>query len=262
MKKRTTGQARAIMLCITLFISASILAACGPSSDSSAPTGATAVDSSLPTIGEHQGLGAADDALKTSEDSSAYAQEEREFVYAAPQELGDDLSSFNLVLDGDLYRMPAPLTVYIDNGWEITKEGLDDISVYENGFLSVEMTRNGKTFYGVQLGAINDGVVNIENFFVSGIRNITSPEYMFFGTNNQEITVVLPGGVTIGTPEDAMKEAYKSLFDSGDIYVRQDDDDQILYEYIGWYGRNIQLYVNKETKQVYNISMQNNTISQ
>ena len=219
----------------------------------------------MPTISGYEGIESGESAGQPAQqqpsDADAgndYQPAQREFFYTAPTQLGNELGSFNVELDGDLYRLPAPLTVFLDNGWEISKEGLEEIEAYEFGYLAVDLTRGGKTFKRVQLGEINEGVRTIENFFVDGIKNITSPEYEFFGDSNHDIEAVLPGGVTIGTSEREMKSVYKTLLDSGELYIRLENDDHILYEFIGWYGRNVQMYVNNATGLVYNISMQNN----
>ncbi len=41
--------------------------------------------------------------------------------YKAPEELGDDLYSGNVRLEGDLYHMPIPISELVKNGWEITQ---------------------------------------------------------------------------------------------------------------------------------------------
>jgi len=177
-----------------------------------------------------------------------------EWNYSAPEELGNDLTSFNVEIEGDVYRLPAPLSAFFDNGWEITEEGLGVIAEYELGFISVDLVRNDTTFEGVQLEIYDDNVVNVENCIVVGI---IAKRYSFWGESD-EISVVLPGGITIGTSKDEVESAYRSLFDSDTLAMRPvNDDDTILYEYIGWYGRNIQIYISKETTLVYNIAMQN-----
>ena len=260
---------RVLLILLVSLLVAAMLAACESPGDvfraiSDAASGGDeeAGSAAMPTISGYEGIESGESdgqpAQQSPDANNDYQPVEREFVYNAPDQLGNELGSFNVELDGDLYHLPAPLTAFLDNGWEISQEGLADIEAYEFGYLSVDLTRGGKTFKMVQLGEINEGVKGVENFFVDGIKNITSPEYNFFGDSNHDIEAVLPGGVTIGTSEREMTSVYEKLLDSGELYIRLENDDHILYEYIGWYGRNIQMYINNATGLVYNISMQNN----
>ncbi len=60
--------------------------------------------------------------------------------YKTPAELGDDIFSGNISIDGDLYRLPAPLSQFLDNGWVLDK----DISAISPGRSEhFEIKRNG-----------------------------------------------------------------------------------------------------------------------
>lgn len=75
------------------------------------------------------------DVTETSSEVPEYLSE-----YEEPSELGDDLKSCNVELEGDLYHLPTPVSVFTDNGWKITSKSngvgsgnTDSITMEKNG---------------------------------------------------------------------------------------------------------------------------------
>ena len=71
------------------------------------------------------------DAIEEQVEERSAEQEEEEseeestgvvYEYVAPTELGDDIYSFNFELDGHVYTLPAPVSEFLDNGWEMHPE--------------------------------------------------------------------------------------------------------------------------------------------
>jgi len=180
--------------------------------------------------------------------------------YSAPSELGNDLTSFNVEIEGNLYRLPAPVSAFLDNGWEITKKEVDTIAANSNSSMSITITKNNKN---CTVGLINysDEVQTVEACYV---YNINSKFYNILGEALCDIDPVLPGGVTIGTSESEMKDIYKSLLEKETLYnslrIREDaeTEERRIYEYAAAGGANyIQVYINRETNLINNIVMKN-----
>jgi|GEM_PF-2030390 len=178
---------------------------------------------------------------------------EKETAYMPPLQLGNDLTSFNVEIEGDIYRLPVPISAFLDNGWEITEKSVETIEANDYKTSAVSITKNNKTLSDVDLNNYSNEVKPVEQCFVYGI---TAKKYTFWGESD-DIAVILPSDITIGTSENEVTEKYKSLLDNGELKTRIDNNDYILYEYIGIYNRTIQIYINKETKLVYNIMIQN-----
>lgn len=73
--------------------------------------------------------------------------------YVPPTALGEDLTDSVLSLDGDLYRLPAPLGAFTEKGWKVTAK---PDYVVSGGSDWVTVSRNGKT---MDLMVINFGIL-------------------------------------------------------------------------------------------------------
>ncbi len=80
-----------------------------------------------------------DDKTETNTETPAYLAE-----YKAPTALGSDLKSGVFMLEGDLYRLPCPLSAFLDNGWTVASHD-GDLAAGNKSF-SIELKRNGKEF--------------------------------------------------------------------------------------------------------------------
>jgi len=120
--------------------------------------------------------------------------------YRSPTELGDDPSSLNMRIAGDLYTLPVPLSVFIDNGWEL----IDDRT-----HLAVNNTLGGYPimFNGqiLRTRLINptDSNQPIENCFVTHVTFRSD-----FPGSTIPIELELPGGITEASSRDDVIEAY------------------------------------------------------
>lgn len=63
-----------------------------------------------------------------------------DIIYQAPEKLGANIEDRTVMFGGDLYSLPAPLSAFIENGWE-TSEANQTVS--GNGILHVNLKRNG-----------------------------------------------------------------------------------------------------------------------
>jgi len=77
-----------------------------------------------------------DDKTTTSTERPAYLEE-----YKKPTVMGNDLKSAVVKIEEDLYQLPAPVSEFIDNGWEIIEQSGD---VVAGGTDSIRIEKNGK----------------------------------------------------------------------------------------------------------------------
>ena len=188
-----------------------------------------------------------------------YETEEIELAYSVPELLENELGSFVLEIEGDLYRLPAPMSAFLENGWEIAERSVDFIDANSSSTNAVDLTKNDKTIFDADLINFDKEAKPIEECYVYGI--FVGKTYTFGGENARsgDIGLILPGGAAIGTSADEVTNIYKDMISSGDLYIRIDNDDILVYEYLGLYGRNIQLYISKETNAVTQIQIQNDS---
>ena len=105
--------------------------------------------------------------------------------YETPAELGDDIFSGNISIDGDLYRLPAPLSQFLDNGWVLDKE----ISLIKPGWSEfLEIERNGKKLY-IAVSNLATYKTSTLNCAVYRFRSATCP-------------IIFPRGLELGVTEE------------------------------------------------------------
>jgi hypothetical protein len=78
-----------------------------------------------------------DKKTETSKDVPDYLSE-----YTAPASLGNDLYSGTIQIEGDLYRIPAPLSAFIQKGWKM-ESSPSHLAAGETG-KQITLSRNGK----------------------------------------------------------------------------------------------------------------------
>lgn len=100
--------------------------------------------------------------------------------YAAPKELGTEITSGIVKFYGDLYQLPAPLSAFIKNGWTIENSTSDYIAA--NSYSYVTIARNG-VFENIAVNnhesdsiQIKHGLVEKLTFLYSNINHLLSPE--------------------------------------------------------------------------------------
>lgn len=164
-------------------------------------------------------------------------------AYEAPSELGDDLNSFIVEFAGDLYQLPAPVSVFLENGWTL-KESESDSVVAGKDSGWVYMMKDNQEFHALAKN-YNANATTIENCFV------TSVEVNVNGTN---LPMTVQRGITMGISEEELIAAI------GDTrYEKESSSDTFTYynikseEYTTDY---VQVLVNTEEDQVTGICVQ------
>ena len=135
--------------------------------------------------------------------------------YETPETLGEDLLSWNVELMGDVYTLPAPVSAFTENGWEII------------------MAQSVKSGSDLNQGIImqKDGVLvefSVYNFSDYQTNAADATVYKLSQTSDvtgtwRDMQLVLPGNICLGMAEDefltflekdaAVKEAF-----SVDVY--------------------------------------------
>lgn len=165
-------------------------------------------------------------------------------TYREPSVLGDDLLSGNISVGGDLYRLPAPLSQFIDNGWKL-REDPGAISSGDSRCIGIE--RDGVWFY-IDIANYSDFQTVAENCAV----------YRIAVNNEEDVPVALPGGIELNVTEMAYVESLLSS-DAAE-YTRYDAYDYYSYDYRDYSSRQytLTIEVNKETQKVSCIVLSHN----
>jgi len=133
--------------------------------------------------------------------------------YQAPAALGSDWNQGIVELDGTLYQLPAPLGVFLANGWEL----VSDNEMVPAGRTSVMRNiRNGNQVMRVDIKNYD----RVEQPLVNGF--VTKVEYSgHFWTGD----IVLPGGITENSTYTEVQSAFGS-------YNRREENSMFtLYEF-------------------------------
>lgn len=144
-------------------------------------------------------------------------------AYEAPTELGDDARSGIVEFAGNLYQLPAPVSVFIENGFLLKPEDSDSV-VSGQGYGWFSLLKDGQEFRGTALN-YDKNATTIENCFV------TTVESTWYDT---DLPLMIPGGLTRNLNNEELLAVLEDLpyevdDDSGDyIYYtvqRKDDYD-------------------------------------
>lgn len=123
-------------------------------------------------------------------DKGSVSEEVPEIVssYTAPTELGDDLLAPQLEFCGDLYSLPAPVSAFLENGWEL-QDVEDGAYVAGRDLEFVDMMKNNQSVHFSVYNFTQDATA-IENCFV---RELEVGNY-----DSDALTLTLSGGFTLG----------------------------------------------------------------
>lgn len=123
--------------------------------------------------------------------------------YKAPTLLGEDPASFTVSIMGDLYTLPAPVSQFVENGWEIIESSDVGAGTYVDE--GITMKKNGVT--------AKFGVYNFSSLQVDA-ENATVFEVNTDKHEFTDIDLILPANIKIGTTK---ADVEKALGDSDDF---------------------------------------------
>ena len=87
-------------------------------------------------------------------------------TYVAPTELGGDINSGVIEIDKKLYRLPAPVSEFVDDGWEIADK---PDAIISSGNYNATLKKDGKSI-SVTLKNLSDYQTVAENCAVISVR--------------------------------------------------------------------------------------------
>lgn len=143
--------------------------------------------------------------------------------YKAPAALSDDLYSFNVELEGNLYTLPCPVSEFTANGFKID-ESASDAVVPAGGSGWADLRYNNQVLH-TMVKNFADYATVVENCFVTSVE---SADY------GPDFKLVLPGDIKRGDSQADLEKKLadfnveKEESDSYTSYEVYDPDDTIL----------------------------------
>lgn len=141
--------------------------------------------------------------------------------YEAPTALGDDMMDTDVEYMGDLYSLPAPVSAFTANGWEI-QNAEDTPYVEGNGLAFIDMMKNNQSIH-FSVYNETENATALENCFVR--------ELSFATYDPESIEMKLSGDITLGADK---AELIKMADEKG--YISEENDDYL------------RIYPNKDSK--------------
>ena len=156
-------------------------------------------------------------------DKGAVSDEVPDIVtaYKAPDALGSDMLDTAVEYMGDLYSLPAPVSAFTANGWEI-QNAEDTPDVVGNGLAFIDMMKNNQSIH-FSVYNETENATALENCFVR--------ELSFATYDPESIEMKLSGDITLGADK---AELIKMADEKG--YISEENDDYL------------RIYSNKDSK--------------
>lgn len=141
--------------------------------------------------------------------------------YETPTALGDDMLDTAVEYMGDLYSLPAPVSAFTANGWEI-QDAEDTPYVEGGGIAFIDMMKNNQSIH-FSVYNETENATALENCFVR--------ELSFATYDPESIAMKLSGDITLGADK---AELIKMADEKG--YISEENDDYL------------RIYPNKDAK--------------
>ena len=156
-------------------------------------------------------------------DKGAVSDEVPDIVtsYETPTALGDDMLDTAVEYMGDLYSLPAPVSAFTANGWEI-QDAEDTPYVEGGGIAFIDMMKNNQSIH-FSVYNETENATALENCFVR--------ELSFATYDPESIEMKLSGDITLGADK---AELIKMADEKG--YISEENDDYL------------RIYPNKDSK--------------
>ncbi len=142
--------------------------------------------------------------IESEDDKTVTNTERPDYLnkYKEPEAMGNDLRSSVVKIEGDLYQLPAPVSVFIDKGWQITQQSGD---VVAGGNDYIYMKKDGKN---LDLRIVNyaEYQTTVENCAVTKVS-------VYDGYGTSIIVGSESNNITIGTAKNDVDTLTGSDFD-------------------------------------------------
>lgn len=138
-------------------------------------------------------------------------------AYTEPDSLSSDLSAYEIEIDGDCYELPVPVSVLLEDGWELDGEDSDSLIVAKY-FGWVTLRKNNQSFSAIVTNDA-DYATTPENCWL---------EELSVGGYTLDLDGALSGGVRIGITE----EEFLTILEENDMeYACTESGDYRYYTY-------------------------------
>ncbi|MCL1891473.1 MAG: hypothetical protein FWG00_05625 [Coriobacteriia bacterium] len=177
------------------------------------------------------------------EDREAEAQDEP----ASADGLSDDIYSFMVQLDGEIYEFPAPYSEFAAKGWKIEETlGVDynEETLKPNSYTGVVVAKNGSHQIYLTFVNVDADVKKVSDCNVGGI-DLDSWDAE---TGTQ---LIFPGNIILGSSEAEVLAAYGEPSDS------YDGDTAKHFTYSTGSYADAEISIDKEADKVISLSMRN-----
>lgn len=112
-------------------------------------------------------------------------------AYQTPLELGITMNQFVVQYAGDYYRLPAPVSAFTDNGWEVNADE-SDTAVKSAKYGYVTLRKDSQKIYAV-VHNYGTEATTIKNCFVT---------MLYADMDTTKVPVTVAGGITLGMGEE------------------------------------------------------------
>jgi len=158
-------------------------------------------------------------------------------AYVAPTDLGNDWSDFIVRFDGDLYQLPAPVAVFLENGWVIEGDPNEMINA-QSSRVGVRLRKGNQTMR-TTVQNYDDIAQPISHGFVTVIQ---------FSHHDAVLPIELPGGIT----ENSTIEEMIVAFGEPD---RTEEGSMFETFWFGSIWREVVVSINVETGEIHSITV-------
>lgn len=172
-------------------------------------------------------------------------------VSAAEQQtvLSDDLYSFQLEYQGELYQLPMAYSDFTEQGWVLSEYDDPEMMVGTNSYTSIGFVKGDLS---IRADVINFGIneAPVEECLIGGI----SIDEGYSDTDLSSVSIVLPKGIRMGEAAlEDIKAAYGEPSDTyeGDNYVKVTYERDLYQE--------VELYVYQDGQTLRQVSLRNFT---
>ena len=120
--------------------------------------------------------------------------------YKSPNKMGDNLNEFIVEYGGDLYQIPAPVSSFTSNGWELDEDDTD-MTISGRGYGAVTLMKDDQKLV---TRCINyyENATSVENCFVTNVES---------GVYENDTKIVISQNITIGSSVSDLEKAIDGI---------------------------------------------------
>ena len=135
-------------------------------------------------------------------------------AYQKPEGLSDDLTAYEIELDGTAYSLPVPVSALLADGWEINPSETDEYVVArDSGW--VGLIKGGQSFHTLAWNSADYATIP-ENCWIESLE---------VGGYDLKLDGALPGGIRIGMT----KEDFLAALQAGNMTYEEEESGAFLY---------------------------------